>query len=235
MRFCLLILLTAVCCTACESDPPSAAADSGVMAKTDALEKPSLAPAAPPEKALTPLEKEEAALASIREYYADVRAKLVAGTLRKDSLVYNCDGGFADGQLNFYRDANKVVMALHASSMGDHGSQTEEYYLRDGELIFFYRETGTWRFGGPMTELDDGTEVPGTIDEVTEERFYLSADTLLKALTKSYVLESWSEPETEPRDLPNRVEKDPRKWTGAVEMVRKAIREGEVNCELLDH
>jgi hypothetical protein len=129
-------------------------------------------------------------LADIRAAYRRIEAARAAGTLKKDSLRYTCEDAMTEGRIYLYTDDTGVVLATHGYSRGDHGGTTEKYYFRDGELVFHFQETGYWQFGGKMQTLPDGTESPGTIDNITEERRYYARGEVIKALTKSYTFEN---------------------------------------------
>lgn len=219
----LLVLLAFSCCGSPEQDP-------GKAQSTPTPTPTSSAPAPAPKKP-TPYEQEKQLLDAIRADYATVQEAIRTGRMRKDSFPYECTEAMLDGQVNIYEGIEDLRLVIHTFSPGDHDGITEEYYFRGDELIFLFVETGSWKFGGPLETLEDGTEVPGTIDEITEERRYFNADTLLKALTKSYVLNSWEDTENVAQSTPNRVEADPYRSQAGVAMIRSVLRDRRVDCE----
>ena len=136
---------------------------------------------------------DEEAIADVRKFYAETTAKLAAGSLKKDSLAYSCEASMQEGQLTFYANAGGVVLVENSYGRGDHFGQTDHWYFKDGKLAFLFEEAGSWQFGGPMKEDEAGNQMPGTVDEITENRYYFNNGELVKHLAKSYKLESWKE------------------------------------------
>lgn len=171
-------------------------------------------------------------LESIRQEYARIQGLLTSGQLKQDSIAYTCSGGEVNGQLNFYRDASGVVLAVNGYSQGDHAWVTEKYYLRRGTPFFLFRELGYWSFGGPMQTMDDGTEVPGTIDEITEERYYFDNGATIKALTKAYEIRN--DEEVEPDKIPNETMSHNGEIPDGYQLVRAAMKNNKVDCSQLN-
>lgn len=171
-------------------------------------------------------------MASIRQEYARIQNLLESGQLKKDSTSIECEDEMIFGQLTLYSDASGVVLATNSYSQGDHGGVTENYYLRSGTPFFLFRESGYWRFGGEMQTLVDGTEVPGTIDHITEERFYFSNGVTIKALTKAYEFQNGEE--IDPNKIPNETMSHDGEIPDGYQVVRAAMKNKKVDCSLLD-
>lgn len=171
-------------------------------------------------------------LESIRQEYARIQDLLTSGKLKQDSIAYTCSGGEVNGQLNFYRDASGVVLAVNGYSQGDHAWVTEKYYLRRGAPFFLFRELGYWSFGGPMQTLDDGTEAPGTIDKITEERYYFNDGATIKALTKAYEIRN--DEAADPAKIPNETLSHNGEIPDGYQLVRAAIKNNKVDCSQLN-
>jgi len=197
----LFILFTALMLSGCgeptpptQPEPPAETSDSNPVTR-------SLDP--------SPMhDSEDDQLTIIRKDYQRIEAARKAGTLTKDSLSYYCEDAMTEGSIYFYSDDSGVVLASHGYTMGDHGGATEYYYYHDGKFFFYFEQGGYWQFGGPMQVLPDGSEVPGTIDKVIEKRRYYHSDTLIKALIKTYEIQSGEDGAVKAAEATNSSDKD---------------------------
>ncbi len=169
---------------------------------------------------------------AIRKGYARIEAALKAGALHKDSILYRCEDAMVEGQIDLYEDDGGVVLAVHGFSMGDHSGTTEHYYFQGGKPIFLFRESGVWRFGGPMVTMDDGTDSPGTIDNITEDRLYFNEGSTIKALTKAYELINGEGPD--PATVPNETMAHNGELPESLEVVQSVIATRKVDCKLVE-
>ena len=169
-------------------------------------------------------ETTESLIADIREKYAAVTTKKEGDFLRKDSLGFECESGPGGGTLLRYYDGEDLVI-LHLSSGGEHSWESDMIYFSTGKPFFVFHEEGYWQFGGPLNEDD----TPNTIDKLMEERLYLKDGMVLKALDKSYDINSWEE-KVNSDDIPNKLIPElVGKEYEKMEEVRKWIK-GEVGC-----
>jgi hypothetical protein len=186
MRFLFSCLL--LCLFACGADAPESA------------------PAAKPAVAIEPVVAreltEEEHIDIIRQDFADIGEKLAAGEFAVDSIDYNCEDMMQEGRFMIYSEGDDVRMATHDFSAGGHSGEVQYWYFRQGELFFHMRETGYWQFGGELTLQEDGSETPGTIDHLTEERHYIVDGKVVRKLFKEYQLKSW-EVGVDPTTVPN--------------------------------
>ena len=112
-----------------------------------------------------PQEKES--ISSIRERYAAVNKNLAKyRVVKKELSGFSAEGG----ELVAYFEGSSVVK-LAATHLGETGRSSEEFYYRDGELIFvFYRRE---TYDAPMS---------GKVSKTAEERFYFSGGRLIRWL-----------------------------------------------------
>jgi hypothetical protein len=171
-------------------------------------------------------------MTAIRKEYARIEAALAAGTLRKDSISYYCENTMADGRIDLYSDASGVVLTVNGYSQGDHYGTTEHYYYRDGQPVFLFREIGTWQFGGEMRIMDDGMEVPGTIDNITEDRLYFHKGSTIKALTKEYEIKNGED--VDPSTIPNKTMAHNGEMPGSLGFIQSAVVTKKVDCKLME-
>lgn len=171
-------------------------------------------------------------MTAIRQEYARIEAAKEAGTLHKDSIPYNCEDAMVQGDVMLYADDKSVVLAVHAYTLGDHSGVTEHYYFRDGKPVFLYRESGVWQFGGEMQTLEDGTEAPGTIDIITEDRLYFHEGSTIKALTKEYKIMNGED--IDPSTIPNETMAHNGELPDGLAFVQSAFTTKRVDCKLME-
>ncbi|MBB4077865.1 hypothetical protein GGR28_000466 [Lewinella aquimaris] len=140
----------------------------------------------------------ESEIAFVRKRFDRVQEMEAAGTLRCDTLSYNCDEESGGGSFTFCYVADDLVRASHEFYLGDHGGGSETYYFDEEDLYFAHLTQSSWRFASPPDQ-DDGTY---TVDEVNEERRYFYNGNMIDRLYKDYQVESWKE-SPDPSTLPN--------------------------------
>ena len=144
-----------------------------------------------------------------RKRYARVQEMAAAGRLTCDTLRYDCPADAVVGWFAYcYADDGALITGSHAESTGDHYTVTERYYYDGDELFFAHLTTTGWSFGGPEGRDAAGNPVPGTIDDVKEERKYYSDGNLIDRLYKEYTLTSGPD-SPDPDDVPNSTQGTP--------------------------
>ena len=141
----------------------------------------------------------------IRKRYERTLQMEQAGQLNCDTITYACEGDARYGSFVFCYSDGVLMRATHEMTEGDHFGVTERYFYDGEELYFAYLTQGSWHFGGPMQTDEAGHEVPGTIDEVHEERRYFDRGDLIDRLYKDYTITS-AESSPTPDEIPNRQE-----------------------------
>jgi hypothetical protein len=106
-------------------------------------------------------------ITSIRERYTAINKNLSKyRVVKKELLGFSTEGG----ELVAYVDGASVVK-MAATHLGETGRSLEEFYYRDGELIFvFYRRE---TYDAPMS---------GRVSKTAEERFYFADGRLIRWL-----------------------------------------------------
>lgn len=104
-------------------------------------------------------------IASIRRRYATINKSLDRYRVVKKELAgFSTEGG----ELVAYLDGSSIVK-MAATYQGETGSAFEEFYYRDGKLIFVFRRDDT--YDEPMS---------GKVVKTRESRFYFSNDDLIR-------------------------------------------------------
>lgn len=117
----------------------------------------------------------EAKVGEIRKWYAEIEAdkslkKLVMKSVRHSDF---------NPKLTRYTTSKGEVKKLEVEWGSDHQFSQETYYFHAGELIFIYAVDEYWRFVGTGKE-----ENPDTIDVGSQQRYYFSGGTCIRALEK---------------------------------------------------
>ncbi|MTB51280.1 hypothetical protein [Lewinella sp. W8] len=175
----------------------------------------------------------EAAIEEIRGAYQQIEQWKAGGMLKKDSISFRCDEGVEGGSVVLYRRGTQTVLVEYSLYQGDHGGGVEYWYLRDGRPVFVFGESSYWHFGGPQSELEDGSLVSGTRDVVTEERFYVREGKVIRALTKEYEILSWADEPTDPDNVPNQLLETDGELPAAWDFVSEVIQTGKADCDLV--
>lgn len=112
-----------------------------------------------------PQEKES--ITSIRERYAAVNKNLAKyRVVKKELSGFSTEGG----ELVAYFDGASVVK-MAATHLGETGRSSEEFYYRDGELVFVFQRRET--YDAPMS---------GRVLKKAEERLYFAGGRLIRWL-----------------------------------------------------
>ena len=215
MRPLLILALLVVFLSACGDDRPSAA--------TKTISKP------PATKAVPPTPTEEELLDDIRSEYELIAREMQAAALTADSIDYSCEEQFMDGRIMSFSSEGETRVIISSYAQGDHFGVTEYWYFRDEEPFFLLREYGGWSFGGPGETDEEGNEYPSSIDDVTEQRYYIAGGKVIRQLEKSYQVKSWLD--ENPAETAQNTEVA---TTGSIpvtyEWLQNSLREGRVAC-----
>ena len=109
-------------------------------------------------------------IASIRQHYARInRSAAKYKKVKKDLSGFSAEGGV----LVAYFDG-PAIMKIVATFYGESGKAAEDYYYRDGQLIFLLRTD--YRYNRPLS---------GKVVKTTENRFYFNGDKLIRWIDES--------------------------------------------------
>ncbi|WP_375559142.1 hypothetical protein ACE193_15555 [Bernardetia sp. OM2101] len=125
--------------------------------------------------------KELKTVEDIREEYQTIQSKITKGKMDSSSFRYQCDGG--GGQIVYFSE-NKELRKITYSSGYEHGGVIKEYFLKDNTPFFVFHDASTWTF-------DVGSKQENaTRDDMTEKRFYIIDNQLIKCLEKEFTIHS---------------------------------------------
>ena len=126
-------------------------------------------------------EKELKTVEDIKEEYQTIQSKITNGKMTSTSFNYECDGG--EGQIVYFLENGQLRKIKHSSGY-EHGGSTEEYFLKDNSVFFMFYDNSTWNFDGESKQEE------ATRDDMSERRFYIIDNKLIKCLEKEFVIRS---------------------------------------------
>lgn len=227
MRSFLLISLLALL-TACGSDKESATAPEPSTAPAFAPER-KATPA--PEAAPVPLSLEEQ-IAVIKSEYALISQEMEGEVYTADTIRYSCEEGMTDGEVLLYSDSEALRLVVNSLSLGDHAGMIEYWYFKEGEPFFVLEEIGSWQFGGPYREDEDGNQIMGSIDRIEQTRYYIAEGKVVRELNKAFEIKSWEDSPTADQ-VPNKEVPTAGDLPEGYESIKAAINTGKMDCDLI--
>lgn len=109
-------------------------------------------------------------ITSIRQQYTAINKREARyRKVKKELSGYSLEGG----ELVAYFDGPAIVKIM-ARHFGESGNTAEEYYYRNGQLIFVFERVS--RYSGPLS---------GKVASAVENRFYFQADNLIRWVGKN--------------------------------------------------
>lgn len=132
-----------------------------------------------------PLQADEPVISQIRKEYQAIRDTLP--TLRKQAIElsgYSADGGAATA----YRDGKNNIRLIRVELYGESGKEFEEYYYRNGMLIFAFYESHQYNVPYYVTE-ETAKDAGGVAFDpkktlVTEGRYYFDKGKMIRWLNE---------------------------------------------------
>jgi hypothetical protein len=123
----------------------------------------------------------DSAILEIRKEYKNIRDALPS--LKKAELElsgYSAEGGRATA----YRDSRKVIRLIRVELYGESGKVFEDFYYRNGSLIFALYESHRYNvpfYVTPETARDaGGVAFDPKKTDITEDRYYFENGTMLR-------------------------------------------------------
>ncbi len=119
----------------------------------------------------------------IRAEYQSIMSKITDGKMDSTSFEYSCYEELSGKVIYFLENGQLRMIKYHQG--WEHGGFTKEYFLKDNTPFFIFDNNLGWSF--------DGTTVNGesqTRDEITEKRFYIIDNQLIKCLEKKFTIRS---------------------------------------------
>ena len=120
-------------------------------------------------------------ITQIKNEYDLIMDQLEKGKFVSKVYYYECPNFPEEGTITFYSDSVGIRMIENEAVQGSHGGETATYYLKNGQLFFVYQVQSYWSFAQGSDQ-----ENPSTVDHVSEYRFYLYENELIKCLVKNY-------------------------------------------------
>ncbi|WP_338760991.1 hypothetical protein WAF17_14620 [Bernardetia sp. ABR2-2B] len=125
--------------------------------------------------------KELRTIEDIREEYQSIMSNIANGKIDSTSFKYQCDGGV--GEVVYFSE-NGQLRRITYSSGYEHGGVIKEYFLKDNTPFFIFHDASTWNFDV------EAKQESATRDDMTEKRFYIIDNQLIKCLEKEFTIRS---------------------------------------------
>ncbi|PQA93005.1 hypothetical protein B0A69_12640 [Chryseobacterium shigense] len=133
----------------------------------------------------------------IKKEYNNIQTKLKAKKLTSTSFNYNCNDEIS-GKVTYYSDEGEIRMIEHSYDENSHFGSTEQYFVKEGNLFFIFKEDTVWNFDGGTPEK------PITKDDITESRIYIQNNKPVKCLEKQYSIRSNTSGKPSPDKISNK-------------------------------
>ena len=131
----------------------------------------------------------------IKQLYAEVNSRLQ----QMDTLGfnYNCNNE-RSGHVRYYSEDGNLKIITNSYGEYSHFSATNTYFIKDDKPYFIMYDETSWTFDGQANGQ------PQTKDNVTEKRFYVVDQQLVKCLEKTYVIRSAASDNPNPAQVANK-------------------------------
>ncbi len=130
----------------------------------------------------------------IKKEYTRLHTLLETNKLTSKGFTYNCNEEPA-GEVTFYSEKDGIKVIRHSYTEHSHFSATEQYFIRNGEPFFIFREETVWNFDGGTPEK------PVTKDDITETRIYILNGKPIRCLEKKYSIRSDGSEKPDPSEI----------------------------------
>lgn len=133
----------------------------------------------------------------IKSEYSHLQKQLESKKLTSKGFTYNCNDE-TSGKVKFYSDQKEIRIIEHSYDEHSHFGSTEQYFIKDGNLFFIFKEDTGWNFDGGTPEK------PITKDDITESRIYIQNNKPIKCLEKQYSIRSNATEKPSPDKIANK-------------------------------
>src|ERR1700750_1166248 len=161
----------------------------------------------------------------IKREYSSLQKQLESKKLTSTGFTYNCnDETF--GKVTFYSDQKEIRIIEHSYDEHSHFGSTEQYFIKDGNLFFIFKEDTGWNFDVVTPEK------PITKDDIAESRIYIQNNKSIKCLEKKYSIRSNATEKPSPDKVANKetqCNKDELMKTYQ-SLLKNRDRKGEIKC-----
>lgn len=130
----------------------------------------------------------------IKKEFTALNEKLLSQSLDSVSFTYTCNE--IEGKANFYYEKQNLRMVKHFSA-DSHFSSVTNYYVKNNEVFFIFKEETLWQFDGGTSEK------PITKDSISQQRIYLNNGKAIQCLEKHFKIRSAGK-NINPETVPNK-------------------------------
>lgn len=130
----------------------------------------------------------------IKKEFAALNEKLLAAKLDSASFTYTCEE--TEGRADFYYENHNLRLVKHFYA-DSHFSSTTNYYVKNNNVFFIFKEETLWQFDGGTPEK------PITKDNISQQRIYLKNGNTIQCLEKKFTIRSAGK-NVNPETVPNK-------------------------------
>ncbi|KFF23495.1 hypothetical protein [Chryseobacterium vrystaatense] len=161
----------------------------------------------------------------IKKEYNRLQTQLKAKKLNTTGFTYNCNDEIT-GKVTFYSDNQSIRIIEHSYDEQSHFGSTEQYFIKDGNVFFIFKEDTGWNFDGGTPEK------PITKDDITESRVYIQNNKPIKCLEKKYSIRSNETDKPSPDKIPSKETRCniDELMTTYKSLLKNKDKKGEVKC-----
>lgn len=141
-------------------------------------------------------EKELKTVEDIREEYQVIMSKIKDGKIIPSSFDYMCNEEL-EGKLTYFSENGELRRIVRQSGY-DHGELIREIFLKDNKPFFIFHHMESWSFDV------EANQEHAIRKEITEKRFYIADNKLIKCLEKEFVNRSAAKNNPTSVNIPNK-------------------------------
>lgn len=171
-----------------------------------------------------PLNTDNDSIKSIEDIKAEYKI-LSSKKFDSVSFKYNCNDE-REGEVIFFYEYKNLRLIKHFYGEYSHFSSEEQYYLKNNQPFFIYKQDVSWNFDGGTPEK------PITKDDIKEVRVYLQNNKPLQCLEKNYSIRSSDPKNPDPSKVENKVVKcDISELMKTYQsLIKNRDKKGEIQC-----
>lgn len=141
--------------------------------------------------------KEIKNIEDIQQEYRYINSAYKKKAFDSTSFNYNCYNE-RKGTVTYFSDEDGLKIIQHSYNEYSHYSSIHRYYIKNERPFFIFYKDLSWKFDG------EANGQPGTKDDITEKRYFLVENQIVKCMAKMYSKLSYSDNNPTPNEVPNK-------------------------------
>ncbi|MDO5656427.1 MAG: hypothetical protein Q4G27_09845 [Flavobacteriaceae bacterium] len=167
---------------------------------------------------------ENADISQIQKKYNQIQQQIQQNKIQPEITEFTCQTKDGHGVLHRFIQNNQVIKISFTEGIG-HSYTTEEFFFDQDQLFFVLQSQESWS----PSAVGGSEEDPASISTITEKRFYVKSDTIIKKLEKTYKIHSHQE-NIPPDQIPNQEQNiKPGEMYDSHKRI-EALKMGKIEC-----